>query len=336
MVSLAYVTVFLACQSGPAYVESDAKGSEIDSTEPAKDTVTDTATDTATDTGANSDSAEVSPPPSASITIGTWNLHNFSKYGPGEFRINDIAQKIQSLNVDALAVQELKVKEGTKGEPPQAWDVLLEKMPGYDGIHAPWDDKDSTVGIIYRTSTTTVLSSEVLFETDWSAFPRPPIEVHLKITHDGKSSEIRVIVLHLKAFKDSVDRRREACKKLDTYIQNKTDKRYLIIGDFNDDPYDKGAANSYTGTFLDNEPKYYFLTASLPPESVTSTGYYHYVNGKKLTGEFLDHAVITGEALEPFESATPSILGVPSSQFSQWKSDYSDHFPVLVEFTPKK
>ena len=53
-----------------------------------------------------------SPPP---MTVGAWNLHNFSKYGTKEFRIDDLAGIIKTLDVDVLGVEELKVADGTDG-----------------------------------------------------------------------------------------------------------------------------------------------------------------------------------------------------------------------------
>ena len=116
-------------------------------------------------------------------------------------------------------------------------------------------------------------------------------------------------------------------------MSEKSDKRYLIIGDFNDDPYDSAANNSYYGTFLDNEPDFHFVTASLPKGTVTSTGYYTWVNGQKVTGEFLDHAVVSGSMFSEYSSISPKVLSVPSTSYSAWKKDYSDHFPVVLEFS---
>ncbi len=267
-----------------------------------------------------------------SFTAGTWNLHNFSKYGENEWRLADIADKIAELDTDLLAVQELKVKDGTQGQPPQAWDKLLELLPDYSGIHNPWNTYDTTVGLLYRTATTSILSSQELFDLDSWAFPRPPLEAEVRLQKGSEVFEFYVIVLHLKAFGDSVDRRRAACQKLTEYLAAKDQPRYLVIGDLNDDPYDHPTYNSFVDTFLDTEPAYYFVTAALPPESVTSVGYYHWVGSQKITGEFLDHAIVTGALWSGFGTITPTIISVPEGQYGSWETSYSDHFPVLVDF----
>ncbi len=268
------------------------------------------------------------------VILGTFNLHNFSKYGDAEFRIDDIATKIDEVNADVLGVQELKVKEGTTGAPPQAWDALLTKLPTRDGTHGKWNTFDSTVGFIWNTATTTLLSEQSLFESDNYAFPRAPLHARFRVSKQGAATEVNVIVVHLKAFQSSYERRRDACKKLRGFIDGQSDKHFVVLGDFNDDPYDGPADNSYVGTFLDQQPAYHFLTQQLPPVSVTSTGFYHYVNGKKITGEFLDHVIATGEWVDNFTSATPKIFSVPESGYAAWEKDYSDHFPVIVTFTP--
>ncbi len=275
-----------------------------------------------------------STPALPAVLIGSWNLHNFSKYGDKEFRLADITAKVDSLGADVLAVQELKIVEGSNGDPPQAFDALLAGLPNHLGIHNPYDSFDSTVGVIYDTRTTIVLEQSTLFESDSYAFPRAPLELRVEVSKQGATTELSVIVLHLKAFGDSVDRRRDACKKLVSYLDGKSEPAYLVIGDLNDDPYDPAASNSFTGTFLDSEPAYHFLTAQLPPESVSSLGYYHYVDGKKITGEFLDHAIATDALFGRFATVTPSIDALPEAQFDSYESDYSDHFPLLVSFSP--
>lgn len=264
----------------------------------------------------------------SAFRLASWNLHNFSTYGDREFRIDDIANKIEELGPDILAVQELKVAEGTNGSPPQAWDELLEQLDGYDGIHAPWDTRDTTVGFIYNTDRVTIIESDVLFESDWSAFPRPPLFVTVSL--DGSADHFGVIVVHLKAFRDSLDRRVAACEALDEFIQEQENTDIVVIGDFNDDPHDAEAENAFVDTFLDS-PDYIFVTDPLPPETVTSTGFYHWVDGERIDGEFLDHAVFTTGLYDRFGSVEVSVDAVPNEQFDSFERQYSDHLPLLID-----
>ena len=267
----------------------------------------------------------------AALRLGTWNLHNFSKWGTTEYRIGDIATEIERLDADILGLQELKVAENTQGEAPQAWDVLLEELEDYEGVHNPWNTFDTTVGLVYKRSTTTLVESQALFTDDSFAFPRAPLEATFEIDKGQETAEVTVIVLHLKAFGDSVDRRRAACDKLDTYLQQTPDAQVVLLGDLNDDPYDPPAENSFVGTFLDAEPTYHFVTSELAPESVTSLGYYHFVDGTRIEGEFLDHFILTGPAMNAFTTVEVTIESVPEAERDDFEQTHSDHFPVMLD-----
>ena len=155
----------LACQSSPEETQGDPAGPSASSS-------------ATTGGGGGSGGVPAGPP---SVRVGTWNLHNFSVYGQTEFRIGDIADKISALDADILGVQELKIVEDSMGQGTQAWDVLLEQLPDYAGLHNPWPDFDSVVGLLYKPETTEVKDSRALFENDGYAFPRAPLEVDLVV-----------------------------------------------------------------------------------------------------------------------------------------------------------
>lgn len=267
------------------------------------------------------------------LTIASWNLHNFSRWGTSEYRIDEIASIIEDIQPDVLALQELRIDEDTDGSPPQAWDALLDLLPQYDGVHAQWSTYDTVVGLLYRTETVQLQAWDTFFEDESYAFPRDPLLAELLIGQESRQIAVDVIVIHLKAFSDSSERRVEACNQLHQFVQERDNQNIVIIGDFNDDPYDTGSSNVFTGTFLNPELDYRFVTATLPPESVTSTGYYHWVDGVRIDGEFLDHAVITTTLYDAYASVTPSIYDIPVSM-DDWEDDYSDHIPIIVDFEP--
>ena len=318
-------------------VLSVASCTSRESTRPSRPTPADTyeiLDVSETDSTASDTRLDVPPASVPHMVIGTWNLHNFSRYGDSEYRIDDIADEIRTLASDILAVQELKVKEDTNGSPPQAWDALLDLLPEYSGVHAPWDlGNDTTVGLLYRSDVVTLEDWTVIYEDDWYAFPRPPLVATVTVARDGMSVTFNVVSLHLKAMRDSADRRADACFKLDQYVQSSSEQNFLLIGDLNDDPHDEIGDNVFLGVFLD-DPDYVFITAVLPPESVTSTGYYHMVNGRRIQGEFLDHGIATTHLANQYRSVTPAIFGVPESEFDDYRSQVSDHFPVMITFEP--
>jgi hypothetical protein len=140
--------------------------------------------------GSDAGTADASSPPvdaadattsTPELVLATWNLYNFSIYGAADFRAPEIAATIASLDADVIAVEELKVEDGTDGTPPQAWDALLEALPGYEGVHNPWDTFDTTVGLLYRSDTTTLVGWQTIFDDDSYSFPRPPLHATVRI-----------------------------------------------------------------------------------------------------------------------------------------------------------
>ena len=57
-------------------------------------------------------------------------------------------------------------------------------------------------------------------------------------------------------------------------------------------------------------------------------------DGQRIRGEFIDHVIVTGGFHALFSAVTPSVLSVPERDYSDWQDDYSDHFPVMVDFVP--
>ena len=251
-------------------------------------------------------------------TIGTWNLETFS-HEQDDPRTPNLAAEIESLAPDLLAVQELATVDSVDVQP---FDALVAAMPSYDGLHNPWQSWDTTVGIVYRPDVVSVLSVEELFVDDPVAFPRPPLRADVRVD----SRDLTVIVLHLKAYDDGLERRRDACAALDAYVRETLDEApVILIGDFNDDPNESAATNAF-GPLLE----YPFLTGALPPESVTETAYWHEVEGEIVAGTFLDHAIATEELVDIWPSSTARIAGVEQSEWDAWRALYSDHFPVIV------
>ena len=271
------------------------------------------------------------PPP---VTVATWNLHNLSDYGVDEWRLPDLVQYVSDLDFDILAVQELLPDEDDP-DGPSAFDALLEGT-GLEGVYNPFRSFDTSVGLIVDPATTSILETEILFEDDSWAFPRPPLYARVAVeAEDGRTIEFGVVSLHLKAQGDDHERRRLACEALAAWGAAQDPHDLLLIGDLNDDPHDAPEDNNvFEGTLLGTEPDWRFLTAGLPPESVTSTGWYHVVDEVEIRGEFIDHAVAQGELVDRFSSTEATIHGLPEEEFDAWRDAYSDHFPVSLDLVP--
>jgi endonuclease/exonuclease/phosphatase family metal-dependent hydrolase len=332
-----------AATSGGAATGSDttggaATGSDTTGGDTAESTTTggDTAgTDTTTGGGTTTDGGDTTGGPTGvagTLSIGTWNLKKFSKYGDGEFRLDDVAAAIQAMDIPVLALQELEVKDGTTGEGAQAFDALVDRMDGWAGEHVDWTGQDTKVGLIYDTKRATLNAWEVIYKSESWAFPRRPLVADLTVDVGDRKVEISVISIHLKAFKgqENVERRREACEKLKTYMETRPERAFVVIGDFNDDPYDPPDENTFTGTFLDAAPGYHLVSQQLPLGTVTSTGYGTSVNGDWQDGEFLDHAIIDDTMSDLATKVSVQVVGQPPGEWDEWKKNHSDHFPLLL------
>ena len=265
------------------------------------------------------------------MTLGTWNMRNFSEYGVDEWRLDTVVPFVDALQADLIAIQELKPDENDPQDGPQAFDVVVDGTH-FEGHHNPWRTWDTSVGLLYDPETVTIVATEELFAGDSWAFPRPPLRADVELVRGDRTLEFTVFSLHLKARGDDVERRRLACDALNDYVREEGLEDAILLGDLNDDPYDVPEDNAFLGTLLDEEPYWRFLTKDLPPQSVTSTGWHHWVDGVEIQGEFIDHGVARGPLADRYASITPEIHGVPEAEYQEFRQDYSDHFPVLLRF----
>ncbi len=265
------------------------------------------------------------------VKVATWNLRNFSEFGDAEFRIPAIVDVLSNLDADIVVVQELLPKSLPTTEGLSAVDVIGQEA-GYSVLHGDWQAQDTSVGILYRSPRVTLLESREIFTADKFAFPRPPVLAEFRVGDAEGSLEFNVITLHLKAFDEGLERRRDACVKLNAFVQAQESEFFVIAGDLNDSPDDTGDANIFATNFLN--PPYVFLTDALPEKTSTCTASFHYVNNLKVNGLFLDHIIVTEKFAELFGSWEPEVLAVPPPEWDSWTSTHSDHFPVYVEFTP--
>lgn len=288
-------------------------------------------TDAAQDIG-----PELPQGPAPPITIATWNLRKFSPFGADEKRLAHIAAQIAALDADIVGLQEIEARESTDGTPPQAWDALLDALPAYDGVHVPWNLQDSVVGLLVRRDAVRILTAKPLFVGDWWPFPRQPLDATLLVDKPEGSIVVHVVVLHLKAFgdPDSFSRRREACQRLNAFLGGKADASYILMGDFNDSLLDPPAENAFFGTLLDAEPTWTIPTAGLPEATVSSTGWFHFVDGKEVRGELIDHFIVDETVTDVYPSPTAEVVARPVDEYDAWIDGWSDHFPVLLHLTP--
>ena len=164
---------------------------------------------------------------SSTLELVTWNIENFPQFSS---TVETVGRIIKALDVDLYAIQEIT--------DTTAFRALLAELPEYDGFFS--EDEYSwgylKTGIIYKRAVISVSQRRQLFEDDWYAFTRSPLETHVVAQRNGLRFDFVLIVMHLKAGGDTDDfnRRREAVETLKTYlddqISSSAEKDYVVAG----------------------------------------------------------------------------------------------------------
>ncbi|GAB4377566.1 MAG: hypothetical protein Kow0042_25490 [Calditrichia bacterium] len=259
-----------------------------------------------------------------SLEILTWNIENFPKIGAQT--VTDVVEIIRDLGADIIAMQEIRDTVSFR--------LVLSKLPNYDGTYSNdvyGDGSYQKTAVIFKKDMVSLLDKEMLFPNDSYSFPRPPLQVYLRVQKNNRTFDFYLIVLHLKAFSSSEDqaRRRQACQKLKIYLDDQLatgpEKEFIVLGDWNDSLTDPDPENVFK-VFLDDPADYHFLTASLaqsPQENATYIGY--------SIGSVIDHILITQEVTDEYNSGTTAVIKVDKS-FGAYISEVSDHRPVGAIF----
>lgn len=265
------------------------------------------------------------------LDIVTWNLEFFPLALPGDFncghrvdaaRIAKTADLIRTLDLDVIACQEVSDTTGFR--------QLLAARPEYGGVIAPenFGCNYQRAAVLYRKDRVTIRSVKSIFtgSSNRSAFPRPPLEVDMTITQNGKFYDLHLISLHLKAGgEDDAPRRREASLKLKAYLDQiattDPEANYLVAGDWNDVLEDPLSINSFAALLQDpNANK--FLSQPL-------AGKREFASHPAVGGVVIDHLMINRAACPDFANGRVSTLRL--DLIVPGYSQVSDHRPVMVQ-----
>jgi endonuclease/exonuclease/phosphatase family metal-dependent hydrolase len=252
-----------------------------------------------------------------SFDIATWNIEHFPKNQ--DFTIPYLFRIISDIDIDLIAIQEIDDKNLFMG--------LVDSLDGYQGFVSQLPAYGQRLGIIYKSEIISISDPKQIFVSDDWAFPRPPLITYVVIKDNYKTVfDFILIILHLKAFndKESEDRRREACQKLEkyisTYLLTGTEKDILIVGDFNDKLDDPVEENIFK-VFLDDSSNYEGLT--LPIKDIPT-----YIGNFESS---VDHIFISGDARNEYQGGYIQVLKIDET-FSNYVNYVSDHRPVLARF----
>ncbi len=248
------------------------------------------------------------------LEVMTWNLENFAKNG--DVTVDRVAQILDSLDVDIIALQEI--------ENVAKFNQLDQQLTDWQGYVSSGAAYDINLAFLYRNE----LDPEIyqILTSEWYALPRSPLVMEVQV--DNK--DFIIINNHFKAGGDADDlaRRREGSEILHQYIISHYDSENVIaLGDLNDQLTDSNQMNVFL-PFLNDTDNFLFADYSLEVAGVEN---YSYPNWPS----HLDHILISNELFDEFtqENSDIQTLHVDNFfiNFDQYEENVSDHLPVGIK-----
>jgi endonuclease/exonuclease/phosphatase family metal-dependent hydrolase len=311
---LLLVSSLIACGGDPAWEELPPEGSLAT----REDAVTVPAQGTAT-----------------TVDFGTWNLEWFGSTSNGptneSLQLQNARDVLLGSDLDIWGVEEIVSAT--------SFNNLKAQLPGYAGLlsndasvtsgSSYYGSSEQKVGILYKTSVASVVSARLILTANDSDFAgRPPLEVRMRVTLNGITRDVVVIVLHAKAFNDTTSwqRRLNASNALKAYLDGThPTAQVIVLGDWNDDvdtSITSGKASPYKN-FVDDSLDYFFPTKALSDARIASTASYP---------DMIDHHLVTNELKARYVASSAKVYRV-DTYISNYASTTTDHFPVLSRYT---
>jgi endonuclease/exonuclease/phosphatase family metal-dependent hydrolase len=272
------------------------------------------------------------------LDFGSWNLEWFGDTANGPTNENlqrdNARDVINGSDMDIWGVEE--VVSVTQ------WNSLKSMLPGYAGFvandpivvngaafYSDFGNNEQKVGILYKSSIATLLDARVILTAnDFDFAGRPPMQVTLRVTLNGTTEDVVVIVQHPKCCSDtsSWQRRVNASNALKSYLDtNFPTQKVWVIGDFNDDvdtSIAPGHASPYAN-FVNDTARYKFPTKALSDAGVASTVDFP---------DMIDHHLNSNETNARYVAGSAEVYRV--DQFiANYGTTTSDHYPVLSRYT---
>jgi endonuclease/exonuclease/phosphatase family metal-dependent hydrolase len=272
------------------------------------------------------------------LDIASWNIEWFGDTSNGP---TNEALQLQNAR-DVIAGADMDIWGVAEIVSLAQWNNLKAQLPGYAGFiakepnvvngaafYSDFNNTEQNVGILYKTSIATVMDARVILTAnDFDFGGRPPLRVTLRVTLNGATENIVVIVLHAKCCSDSDSwtRRRNAANALKSYLDaNFPTQKVWVIGDFNDDvdtSIAPGHASPYAN-FVNDTARYRFPTKALSDSGIASTTSFP---------DTIDHHLNSNEANGAYVAGSVEVFRV--DQFiPNYGATTSDHFPVLTRYT---
>ncbi|MCF7913230.1 MAG: endonuclease/exonuclease/phosphatase family protein [Candidatus Cloacimonetes bacterium] len=251
------------------------------------------------------------------LEIITWNIENFPKLQNDTVEL--MVELINEMDVDIICLQEI--------ESSADFILLDNELTAWDGFRANSAAYDIDLALLYKNSADFQISSiRELFDDDWYAFPRPPLQIEFLWNNET----FFLINNHLKAMgeQDDIERRRQACEGLAEYVLTVLpNENVIIVGDLNDLITDPPETNVFNPFLLDTEN---FLMTDYNI-AYGSALHWSWNNGSS----HLDHIIISNELFGEFSNQGSSIQTIRIDDYltggwNFYEQYISDHRPVAL------
>jgi hypothetical protein len=272
------------------------------------------------------------------LDVASWNIEWFGDPGNGPtneaLQLQNVRDVVSGTDFDMWGVAEIVSNAN--------WNDLESQLSGYTGFlanepnviggaayYSDFNNTEQKVGILYKSSLATVLDARVILTAnDYDFAGRPPLQVTLRVTLNGTTEDIVVIVLHAKCCTDTTSwqRRVNASNALKSYLDATYPTRKVwVIGDFNDDvdtSITSGRASPYAN-FVGDVADYRFPTQALSEAGISSTVSY---------SDTIDHHLNTNDSNARYIADSVEVYRV-DQYISNYSNTTSDHYPVLSRYT---
>lgn len=262
------------------------------------------------------------------VDVACWNTEwlGDAQYGPSNevTQMKNVVAIIKGMNLDLWGMCEVSS--------PAAWDTLRARLPDYDGVISTWSQTQKTA-LLYRKSMFRLLNAQhilAVYEREFAS-GRLPLEVMLEVNTGVKRDTIYAIVLHLKANTgttaertESYDFRKRSSEALKDYMDARKSRKFLVIGDWNDD-LDVSIYNNLPTPFariLADTAQYFF-----PSRALT-------LSGQRSTTSFsnmIDHQMVNRNMRTYFVANSAAVFRA-DLYITGYGSNTSDHYPVYARY----
>jgi exonuclease III len=261
----------------------------------------------------------------STLEVVSWNIEWFPKNT--QTTVNYVTQIIQALDVDVLALQEIKDTNRFK--------QMVANLDGYSCYFR--SGYFAGLAYIYKHDVVEINEIYHIYTTNpyWKIFPRAPMVMDFNFMGENYI----VINNHFKCCGDNVInpnnpddeeyRRQQATNLLKQYIDTYfDDRKVFIVGDLNDVITEPAHTNVFL-SIINDQDNYRFADMSI---AQGSSLYWSYPSWPS----HLDHIIVTDELFDELEHESTLVQTIRLDQFFsswyQYDQNVSDHRPVGMRF----